>query len=170
MEAAGVPSLPFDLPAAGTRQHLGILLVRDGLLTAEQLVDALAEKETTGRRLGEILIERRYVGPADIARALAEQHDLEYLDLADIEIETAATSLLPEKFAKRYQALPIKFVDEETVLVAVADPTNVITSDDLRLALGLNVRFAVVAAPDLASTITRLYRTHVELQTDDGDG
>src|SRR5919199_2471413 len=168
MEAAELrtPAVPLSVPAAETRQHLGILLVRDGLLTAAQLEEALAEKEATGRRLGEIVVARGGVSPADLARALAEQHALQYLDLAKIDIETAATSLLPEKFAKRYQALPIKFEDEETVLVAVADPTNVMTSDDLRLALGLNVRFAVVAAPDLTSTIARLYRTHLELQDD----
>jgi type IV pilus assembly protein PilB len=166
MEAAELPSNLAFAAANGTRQHLGVLLVRDTLLTAEQLEEALAEKEATGRRLGEIVVDRGWVSAADLARALAEQHALQYLDLTTLEIETAATSLLPEKFAKRYQALPMRFIDEDTVLVAVADPTNVITSDDLRLALGLNVRFAVVAGPDLASTIARLYRTHVELQDD----
>ena len=158
MEAAELP-VPLRLDAAETRQQLGALLVRDGLLSPQQLEEALTEKEASGRRLGEIVLERGWISPSVLARALAEQHDLEYTDLARTEIELSAAGLLPEKFARRYHALPVKFVGEDTVLVAVADPTNVVTSDDLRLALGLNVRFTVVSAPDLAGTISRIYRS-----------
>src|SRR3989442_7856949 len=158
VEAAELP-LPLPWNAAETRLQLGALLVRDGLLSPEQLEEALAEKEASGRRLGEIVLERGWISPSVLARALAEQHDLEYTDLARTEIELSAAGLLPEKFARRYHALPVRFLDEETVLVAVADPTNVVTSDDLRLALGLNVRLTVVSAPDLMGTIGRIYRT-----------
>ena len=171
MEAAQVPTpVPLDLPRSGTRLHLGALLVRDALLTAEQLEEALAEKEGTGRRLGEIVVERGWVPDAALARALAEQHHLEFLDLARVEVDPAAASLLPEKFARRYEALPVSFLDEDLVLVAVADPTNVLASDDLRLALGLNVRFAVVAGSDLNETISRVYRAQIEVgETADPD-
>ena len=164
MEAAELPTpVPLDVPRSGTRLHLGAMLVRDGLLAAPQLEEALAEKEATGRRLGEIVVERGWVSDAALARALAEQHHLEFLDLARTEVDPAAANLLPEKFARRYEALPVTYVDDDLVLVAVADPTNVLASDDLRLALGLNVRFAVVAGSDLARTISRVYRAHVEL-------
>jgi hypothetical protein len=123
------------------------LLVRDGVLTAQQLETALAEKERSGRRIGEIVVANGWVSPAQIAKLLAEQHGLEYIDLARVEIEPAAAGLLPEQFARRYEALPIRLLAEDTVLVAVTDPTNVVTSDDLRLALGLNVRLAVAGAP-----------------------
>src|SRR5919204_3337906 len=158
MEAAELP-VPLRLDAAETRQQLGALLVRDGLLSPQQLEEALTEKEASGRRLGEIVLERGWISPSVLARALAEQHDLEYTDLARTEIELSAAGLLPEKFARRYHALPVKFLSEDTVLVAVADPTNVVTSDDLRLALGLNVRFTVVSASDLTGTISRIYRS-----------
>src|SRR5256714_2463244 len=160
MEAAELPTpLPLPLHRSETRIHLGTMVIRDGLLTSEQLEQALADKEDTGRRLGEIVVERGWVSPSGLARALAEQHDLEFLDLAKTELEPTATGLLPEKFARRYEALPIRFVDEDSVLVAVADPTNVLTSDDLRLALGLNVRLAVVSMADLTRTISRIYHS-----------
>jgi len=160
--------LPFPLPIlhGQTRLQLGALLLRDGLLTAEQLEAALAEKEASGRRLGEIVVEHGWVSAADLARALAEQHDLEYLDLAHVQLDAAAAGLLPEKFARRYQALPLNFPSPDLVLVAVSDPTNVVTSDDLRLALGLNVRFGVVSGPELETTIARAYRATLEIQED----
>ena len=130
-----------------SRLPLGSLLVRDGLITAEQLEVALAEKEETGHRLGEIVLQHGWVVAATLARLLAEQHGLEYVDLPHATIEPAAASLLPEKLARRYEALPVRFLADNLVLVAVGDPTNVVASDDLRLALGLNVRLAVAALP-----------------------
>ncbi len=162
VEAAELPSpLPPELRRAESRAQLGVMLLRDGHLTAEQLEEALAEKESRGGRLGGILVEHGWVTGALVAAALAEQHGLEFLDVSRADVDPAALSLLPEKLARRYEALPICFLDEATVLIAVADPTNVLASDDLRLALGLNVRLAVAAGPDLLRTLSRLYRVHV---------
>src|SRR5207253_2313087 len=136
-------------------------------LTAQQLETALAEKERSGRRIGEIVVANGWVSPAQIAKLLAEQRGLEYIDLARVEIEPAAAGLLPEQFARRYEALPIRFLAEDTLLVAVTDPTNVVTSDDLRLALGLNVRLAVAGAPELFAAIERLYRAALHTHDDD---
>ena len=153
-------------PHAQSRVRLGTMLVRAGLLTNEQVQDALAEKAETGRRLGEIIVDRGWVSSRDLARALAEQHGLEFVDLVETEIEDAAAGLLPERLARRYRAVPVKFLAEDSVLVAVADPTDVITSDDLRLALGLNVRFAVVDGEDLERTLTRIYRLDLSFGED----
>jgi len=136
-----------------TKPPLGRLLVERGVLTLEHLEEAPTEKETSGARLGEILVRRGWLTAADVARALAEQHELEFMELAGAEGDPGAASLLPEKFARRYGALPIRFVGDEQVVVAIADPTNVLNSDDLRLALGLNVRLVVVPGPDLEKTI-----------------
>ena len=164
MEAAELSTPPrAPLRAAPDRLHLGVLLMRDGLLTAEQLEEALAEKEEKGGRLGEIVVARGWVSARALAQALAEQHGLAFVDLARTDIDLGAAQLLPEKFARRYFALPIRFDDDDAVVVAVADPTNVITSDDLRLALGLNVRLAVVESDDLERAIARVHRARVEV-------
>jgi type IV pilus assembly protein PilB len=155
-------ALPNPLPLTRideTKKPLGRLLVEQGVLTLEQLEEALTEKETSGARLGEILVQRHWLTSADVARALAEQHELEFMELANAEVDPGAASLLPEKFARRYGALPIRFAGDDQVVVAIADPTNVLNSDDLRLALGLNVRLVVVPGPDLEKTIARIYRT-----------
>lgn len=166
MEAAATNLTPL---AGGARLPLGTLLVHVGALTAEQLEQALAEKEEGGRRLGEIVIAHGWVPAARVAMVLAEQHGLDYLDLAHTAVDPAAATLLPEKFARRYGALPISFVGEDTVLVAVTDPTNVVASDDLRLALGLNVQFCVASRPELYSAIDRSYRASIDVVEDDDE-
>ncbi len=164
--------LPEPLPATalrrpGVRVQLGALLLRKKLLSAEQLEEALAEKDETGDRLGQIVIRHGWVSGRALAHALAEQHELDYIDLAQTEIEALALSLLPERFARRYAALPIRFLGEDVVLVAVADPGNVRTTDELRLALGLSIRLTVAAPDDLKQTIDRVYRD--EVKVDDHD-
>jgi type IV pilus assembly protein PilB len=147
------------------RFRLGDMLVRDGLVTPEQLREALAYKvENTHKRLGEIVVERGWVSSRDLANMLAEQHGLEFVELGQSPIDDAAADLLPERLARRYRAVPVKFLAEDSVLVAVADPTDVVASDDLKLALGLNLRLAVAEAGDLERTLTRIYRTEVELE------
>src|SRR5207237_55012 len=111
-----------------------------------------------------------WVAAGALARLLAEQHGLEYLDLASAVLDPAAATLLPEKLARRYEALPVRFLDQDLVLVAVSDPTNVVASDDLRLALGLNLRVAVTAAPDLQAAIERLHRPEHEAGASVFDG
>jgi type IV pilus assembly protein PilB len=160
--ATNLPApLPLALPAERQRVPLGTLLVRDGLLSTEQLEVALAEKEQTSRRLGEILVAKGWVDAAALARLLAEQHGLEFLDLESERIDPAAATLLPEKLARRYDALPVRFLSENVVLVAVSDPTNVVASDDLKLALGMNVKVGVSTAPDLTTAIDRIHRAQL---------
>ncbi|HYA09146.1 MAG TPA: GspE/PulE family protein, partial [Gaiellaceae bacterium] len=120
-------------------------------------------------RLGEIVLSHGWVVAATLARLLAEQHHLEYVDLPHTAIDPAAAGLLPEKLARRYEALPVRFLADNLVLVAVGDPTNVVASDDLRLALGLNVRLAVAALPDLEEAIASIHRaqTGATLLADD---
>jgi type IV pilus assembly protein PilB len=164
MEAAGpYPALDDPYHEHGRHLPLGTLLAQNGLLTLAQLERALAEKEETGERLGEIIVRRGWVSSRDLAGALALQLGLDFVDLAREKIDPSAAELLPEKLARRYTALPVSFVDEATVLVAIGDPTDVRTADDLRIALGLNIRFAVADVNDLQQTITRLYRRDVEI-------
>ena len=163
------PPLPPELLTVvpDGRPQLGSLLLRDGAVTLQQLEAALAEKEANGGRLGEILLRHGITSGAQIAQALAEQHGLEYLELAQLEIDPAVASLLPENVARRLGALPICFTADDAVLIAVSDPTDVMASDDLRFALGLQIRLAVVTAEDLQKTLERCYRTSVLVDTEE---
>jgi type IV pilus assembly protein PilB len=143
-------------------QHLGSLLINRGLLTVEQVKRAFEEQQLTGKRLGEIVVGHGWVTPQDLAKALAVQNGLEYVDLSETEIDTEVATLLPKELAFRYEALPVRFLGND-LLVAVADPTDIGRADDLRLALGHNVRLAVSEPADLERTIKKLYRTQIEV-------
>jgi type IV pilus assembly protein PilB len=153
---------------------LGTLLVRDGSVTPEQLERALEEKRRKpDKRLGEILVEQGATTRAQIGRILAEQHELEYIELNENRIELDAAGLLPENLARRYQAVPVRFTDDGSILVAVADPTNVLFSDELRLALGVPVRVGVASADAIDRAITHIHEEvheleEVEEETDGG--
>jgi type IV pilus assembly protein PilB len=149
--------LRLQIPHRETRPPLGGLLVAQGLLTAEQLESALAEVESSGRRLGEVLVARGLVSTRDVAIALARQSELAFLDLNEVEIDPNAAGLLPEKLARRYRALPIYFGGDSLVVCGVVDPTDVATADDLRLALGMSVQFAVVEADAFDRTLKRAH-------------
>ncbi|HEY8027898.1 MAG TPA: ATPase, T2SS/T4P/T4SS family [Gaiellaceae bacterium] len=160
--------LPLRLAAEGTwRVPLGSLMLRDGVLTTEQLEQALGEKDVTGRRVGEIVVSRGWVPAGTVARLLAEQHGLDYLDLTTAQVDARALELLPEKYARRYEAFPVRFLRDDLVLVTVADPTNVLASDDLKLTLGVNVKIAVSAATDVAAAINRFYSEVLHITGDE---
>ncbi len=149
-------------------QHLGSLLINRGLLTVEQVKLAFEEQRLTGRRLGEIAVGHGWVTGADLSRALADQFGVEYVDLSEVEPDRDAATLLQKELAFRYQALPIRFLANDLLLVAVADPTDVGRADDLRLALGHNVKLAVSDPTDLEQTIKKLYRTQIEVDQETG--
>ena len=145
---------------------LGTLLVREGGMTEEQLERALAlQQASPDLRLGEILLAEGFVTPRGISRVLAEQHELEFVELTPGSIDPSA-ALLTSFLARRYQALPIRFLDDGFVLIAVADPTNVMFSDELRLATGMPVRICV-AAPDAieAAIVSVIEGDEAELET-----
>jgi type IV pilus assembly protein PilB len=144
-------------------QHLGSLLINRGLLDVEQVKRAFEEQQLTGKRLGEIVVAHGWITPQDLSRALAEQNGLEYVDLSETELDHKVAMLLPRELATRYEAVPVRFLADDLLLVAVGDPTDIGRADDLRLALGHNVRLAVAEPDDLERSIKKLYRTQIEV-------
>ena len=129
--------------------RLGALLLREGLVTPEQLELALVEQLRVQRRLGEILVEWGWVSHESIARALAEQYELDYVDLATCAVDPEAVALLPPELARRHRALPVERLADGRVLVAVADPTDAAGRNELEAALGSAVCLAVADEAEL---------------------
>ncbi|HEY7692877.1 MAG TPA: hypothetical protein VH816_11105 [Gaiellaceae bacterium] len=136
---------------------LGALLVREGLISNEQLELALIDQQGTGLRLGELLVQWGWVESAAISRALAEQYELEFVDLDAAEIDPAAVDRLPGGEARKRGAIPIRVLEDNRLLVGVADPTDVGACDELRALLGGKVSLVVVDQVELHRTLAREY-------------
>ena len=124
------------------RRPLGRLLLDRGLITKARLDVALDECARTGRRIGEVLADRGWVFENELARALAEQNGLTYVDIAATSVDPAAAGLLPRDFAEHFVAVPVRVMSSGTVLVAVADPSAV-DVEVLRIAIGRDVEVVV---------------------------
>jgi type IV pilus assembly protein PilB len=135
---------------------LGTLIFRAGLLPAETIENALEEGVKTGRRLGEILIERGLLQEEDLTRLLAGQKGLPFVSLRSEPIDPETTKLLSEDQARLFSALPIR-LEEGLPLVAVADPTNDVLNRNIREALGQDVRFVVAGRSELNDVIGEAY-------------
>ena len=123
---------------------LGALLVRENLLTPERLELALADQQATGLRLGELLVAWGWVDSAAVSRALAEQYEMDFVDLDAAGVDPAAAARLSERDARNHGAIPIRFLDDGRVLVGVANPTDVGACDELRELLGSPISLVVV--------------------------
>ena len=142
-------------------KQLGEILVDQGLITPEQLQQALDEHRRSGRLLGRVLIDLGLAKEADLVRALAEQVGLEFVDLTEYKIDPSSTALLPEQVARKYRALPIGERDGK-LLVAMSDPANVYALDDIRIVTGRDVQPVVATASDVEGAI----RKYANLGTD----
>jgi type IV pilus assembly protein PilB len=142
---------------------LGSILTGTGLLSDEQLEEALEAQKHRGGRLGTVLVELGFVTTRQIAGAVADQCKLPLVDLDAVELQPEAAKLLPEQLARRYEALPLHVLPDGVLLVGMADPTNLHSADDLQLALGLPFRIAVVEETQLAQALARAYRPRIEL-------
>jgi hypothetical protein len=138
---------------------LGALLVREGLISNEQLELALMDQQGTGMRLGELLVQWGWVASDAISRALAEQYELEFVDLGTVEIDPAAVRRLPAREARNHDAIAIRFLEDRRLLVGVADPTDVGACDELRSLLGAAIRLVVVDQTKLHEALAREYTT-----------
>jgi type IV pilus assembly protein PilB len=143
--------------------QLGTLLVERGLCSPEQVEAAIAEQSRTGRSLGRVLIAQGVITETDLVSALAAQIGLEFVDLDDVQVDPTASSTISDALARRYQAIPITW-DGTTLVVAMADPSNVLAIDDIRSVTGADVRAVVATRSAIESAINRVHRMDAEVE------
>jgi len=134
----------------------GEVLVDMGLLTQEQVDQAAAEQQVSHQRIGEIALAKGWVTRGDLMEALARRLGCTYLDLAVMRIDPVALELISERDARRYSAVPVSFVDEHTVLVAMADPSNIVAIDDLRILTGFDIEPGLAGNEEIVEMLSKL--------------
>src|SRR2546422_1780648 len=129
--------------AKAQRKRIGDILVETGVISAQQLTEALARQRRTRERLGRILVEQKVATEKQIAQALAAQLDLPLVNLASARIDPKAVKLIPEALARKRRLLPL-VLDGDHLVIAMADPLDVYAVDDVGIAAHRPVK-AVVA-------------------------
>lgn len=141
---------------ARRRRNIGEILVQWGLITDQQMDEALAVAKGSEKRLGETLVELGFVGETDVAKALASQFDMEYVDLENPEaIDRASTKLLPEDIIKKYLVLPAG-ESNGRIKVIVHDPMDLELLDNLRFRMNKEIDTALAAKTKIKDYIDNM--------------
>ncbi|HLP07858.1 MAG TPA: hypothetical protein VK178_06810, partial [Opitutaceae bacterium] len=144
--------------------RIGDLLVEHKVISEAQLQNALAEQKKTGHKLGRALIALGYVGEDHFLEFLSRQLQIPFIDLRHFKYKPEIVRLLPENLARRYRAIALD-ASADSVLVGMADPTDIFAFDELSRVLRRNVRQAVVRESELLRTIDTVYRRTDEITT-----
>jgi type IV pilus assembly protein PilB len=155
-EEQGTPGLIPPMNRGHSGRFITDVLVELGYVSAERVERAISESRSAARPPESLLLEEGIINPDQLSRATAERYGLDYVDLAEFHVDMGAANLVSVSSARRYQALPVKFIDKETLLLAMADPANVLAVDDIQMATGLSCQVAVAAADDIDALIGRL--------------
>jgi type IV pilus assembly protein PilB len=151
-----VPGLRPPTQRTGAKRRIGDVIVQLGFAERELVEKVVDEGRANGIPLGQSLIDAGIVDSNQLAQALAERNGLDYVDLNSFEVDQGAANLIDPIKARRYQTIPISFLAEHTLLVATADPANVLALDDIAMATGYEVRRAVASPEDIDATIGQL--------------
>jgi type IV pilus assembly protein PilB len=154
----GVPGLyaPTLKQAGRTPPTVLDALVRLGFVGSLHLESAVAKAQAQGITPEQVLMADSVVSTDQLARATAEKFGINYIDLSTFEIDMSVATIISAEKARSYEVLPVRQYEDGSVLVAMANPANVLALDDLKLMLKKELRPAVAAPDDLAGAFTRL--------------
>jgi type IV pilus assembly protein PilB len=142
---------------------LGETLLRENLITPQQLKEALDYQRTNGGRLGSTLVKLGILSDEEVTAVLSRQYGVPSVNLDLFEVDEAAIKLISQETAKKYMVLPLSRVGP-TLTLAMVDPTNVLAIDDIKFMTGLQVEPVIVSEAALGEAIERYYGASREIE------
>jgi type IV pilus assembly protein PilB len=136
--------------------RLGEILIKENLITADQLKQALEYQKKNNGRLGACLMKLGFVRDDEITQVLSRQYGVPSINLKYYEVEPSVIKLIPQETAVRYQVVPLSRVGA-TLTIAMTDPTNVFAMDDIKFMTGFNVEPVVASESDINEAIQKFY-------------
>ncbi|HEY5161460.1 MAG TPA: type IV-A pilus assembly ATPase PilB [Terriglobales bacterium] len=137
-------------------QRLGDLLVKEKVITPDQLDQALKVQKESGTRLGSVLVKLGFLSDEDVTNFLSRQYGVPAINLTFFEIDNTVVKLIPYETAKRYQILPLSRVGS-SLTIAMVDPTNVFAMDDIKFMTGFNIEPVVASESSILGGIEKAY-------------
>jgi len=142
--------------------RLGELLLRDQIISPEQLQRAQEESRKSGDRLGNALIKTGAIPEEDLTQFLSKQYGVPAVNLAEFDIDPEVISLVPKDVATRHRVVPVNRAGS-SLIVAIADPSNILAIDDLKFVTGYNIEAVVASDVGISDAIERYYNKKKEL-------
>ena len=163
MEAPAASAGPFPVSGlipptkrTGVKRRIGDVIVQLGFAEREMVDEVVKRARRDGIPFGQALLDAGIVTTAQLAQALAERNGLDYVDLNRFDVDKGAASMIDAAKARRYRTIPIAFLAERTLLVATADPANLLALDDIIMATGYEVRRAVAPPEHIDALLDQL--------------
>ncbi len=142
------------------------ILVETGALTREQFERALSEhRASPDVWIGDIILARNWVKKGQLMEALARSLGVKYVDLHAVRVDPLAATLLSQRDAHRYKALPLGYVNDHTVAVAMAEPSNLVTIDDLRILTGLDIQPVLAEGEEILAVLSKMRSAEEDVDT-----
>ncbi|MEW5853608.1 MAG: type IV-A pilus assembly ATPase PilB [Myxococcota bacterium] len=136
--------------------RLGELLVRENLISLQQLQKAQEEQRKNGGKLGYNLTKLGFIEEQDLTNFLSKQYGVPAINLADFEIEAEVIKLIPKEVAEKHQVIPVNRAGA-SLIVAMSDPSNIFAIDDIKFLTGYNIEVVVASEGAIKSAIERYY-------------
>ncbi len=143
--------------------RLGDLLVEHQLISENQLMAALAEQKSTGLKLGRLLVEKGYVKEEQVLELVSSQLNIPYINLKQYKYDSDTIRLIPEMLARRYRSVALREERDGSLLVGMADATDIFAYDNLTKHLKRPISLAVVKESDIIEVIDLVYRKRDEI-------
>jgi type IV pilus assembly protein PilB len=143
---------------------IGDVVIQLGFATREAVDKAIGLARDEGKRTGQVLVDTGVLTHGQLSRVLAERFGLDHIDLSEFKVDMGAVGLIDIDAARRYLAVPIAFLDSRRVLLAMADPSNLLTLDDITMITGLKASPAVASAEDIRALLNRVRRLDESVQ------
>src|SRR5262245_15305199 len=147
---------------------LGELLLKENMVTPQQLQEALSYQKRNGGKLGKSFVTLGYVRDEEITSLLSRQYGVPSINLEHFEVDPGIIKIIPAETARKYQILPLSR-SGATLTIAMADPTNVFAMDDIKFMTGYNVEPVVASESSLEDAIEKYYGSTRSLQLRTGD-
>ncbi len=135
---------------------LGEILIKENLISQEQLDQALDKQAQGGGRLGKVLVDLGFISDEEITSILSRQYGVPSINLSFFDVDAAVVKLIPQETATKYQILPLSRVGS-SLTVAMVDPTNVFALDDIKFMTGFNIEPVVASEKSILEAIEKYY-------------
>ena len=153
MRARGEPG---RARGAALNERIGELLVRESLLTTEQLREAREQAKNKGGRLGAQITKLGFLEETELSDFVAKQYGVPSIDLDEFEIDSSIINLIPEEVAIKHTVVPVNRAGS-TLVIASADPSNILAIDDIKFLTGYDVEVVVAAEESIKRAVDRYY-------------